>query len=394
MLFKAASYILDTAEEDLPESWQKVADAYTQHSAREWRSFFKHEVKRVYLRHVEDVKKVKKTTQGDPGDKPSIESQRSGQLGSSGEKVLGMQREDLLVDRPNDGRSSVQTDQRTPETVPSKELLKTTTPDKVESSRNNDLRPLTAAQSLPVKLSPAEIEASPKRPIGRPRKYLQDETRRQSRDQGAQTSPTRYLPDNSSALGTPSRAKRLHSPEFQPESPTNGRQPGPNEARKRSATKGTSSKGNSQESNSSISGAKTAMNGSIESQETTDRTTKLEQTSSPLKRKRMASEEESGLRSLVVPSIEDIIESQQSKRSKRMHPSTVVHEEKRGTPVAEVTSIRMREVEIELSELLTDEDVDGLDLPIIRPTKSPVRLVRTNDCWLVRMQHLHQRRYR
>ena len=52
-----------------------------------------------------------------------------------------------------------------------------------------------------------------------------------------------------------------------------------------------------------------------------------------------------------------------------MHPSTVVHEEKRGTPVAEVTSIRMREVEIELSELLTDEDVDGLDLPIIRPTQ-------------------------
>ena len=368
MLFKAANNILGTDEEDLPESWQKVAGAYGPHSAREWRSFFEHEVKDVCLRQVEQRKKVKKDRQGDPSDKPSNEPQRAD--GPEGGNDETEENQDPgpgpQVDRTESGRSSVPADQREHERPPLKEQ-ETKMPTKVEIAQMYSLSPQFVTQSSSVSHLPLKNRSSPKRPTGRPRKYPRDESRRESRDQGVQTSPIRELTQNSPAISPSSRANHPQCPEFRPVTPTTSRQPGPNEARKRSATKGTNSNENSQESISSAGEAIGAVDGSIAIERTKDRGTQDQQASSPLKRKRVVSEEESDMRNPVMPSIEDILENPQSKRSKRIHTSTTVHDEIYSTPAAEATVIK-RNVKIEISELLTDEDVDGLDLPIIRPT--------------------------
>ena len=166
------------------------------------------------------------------------------------------------------------------------------------------------------------------------------------------------------------------------ESPTTRAHPTPDSARRRSATKSTKSGGHPQESASSFSKSTGTTDGASETRQM-HVVRDVEPRASPSKRKRTVSDEYLHPASSTIPSIEDIMATQQAKRTKRTHFESSVEEEVPSTP-PEATAVKIVRTELEITEIIEVEEADTYlrTLRPVRDTASPSEADEDEDLFV------------
>lgn len=201
MLFKAAPAILDSDEASLESSWQRMADSYRDHTAREWRRFFEIEIVPRFLRPS-----ARKTHEKSGHDKDSAQSPKEHTVRSKVDFVdQGVQTSPL---RASDNESPPRTMKTahhfgSPEFRP--DSPSTGRAPEPNESRKRSMRDETKSSTASQEPVPASKSSVNRVPVV---------------DGSSDSDQSEFLPQDSEQKKSPSKRKRVVSGEEDPVSPS------------------------------------------------------------------------------------------------------------------------------------------------------------------------------